>query len=61
MYEQMSFSLYLHLMTKDKVLTIRIDKKTKDKLKTLSKNSKRSMSDYIQLLIEFAIENNKKV
>lgn len=46
---------------KDKVLTIRINVETKTKLDALAKKSKRTMSAYLELLIEEAIETEKKL
>ena len=46
---------------KKEVLTVRADKKTKSALKKISKDSNRSMSDYLRLLIEYAEKQNIKL
>jgi predicted DNA-binding protein len=46
---------------KEEILTTRINKETKEKLKALAAESKRTMSDYLILLIEEAIEQKKKL
>lgn len=42
-------------------IEIRISKELKESLAKLSKQSKRKVSDYIRLLIEYANENNIKL
>lgn len=46
---------------KDKSLIIRIDDDTLATLKELAKKSKRSSSDYIRLIIEYANSNDIKI
>ena len=47
-------------MAKVERIEIRTDKKNKKNLKTLAKNSKRTSSDYVNLLIEYAFQNKLK-
>jgi|GEM_PF-4694863 len=46
---------------KAETLIIRSDEKTKQDLKKLAESSKRTMSDYLRLLIEHAKKNNIKL
>lgn len=46
---------------KSEVLIIRADNKTKEDLKKVASESRRSMSDYIRLLIEYAKKNKIKL
>lgn len=48
-------------MNKKEVLILRIDKATKSKLAKVAKDSKRTMSDFVRLLIELAAEKKIKV
>lgn len=59
MYIHLAFS-YIYRMKSD-VLTIRIDKAQKQKLSKAAQISKRNMSDYLRLLLEYAIENQIKL
>ncbi len=44
---------------KQETLIIRIDKATKDKLKKAALENRRSMSNYVLLLIEDALKNKR--
>lgn len=46
---------------RNEVLTVRADKQTKKKLASLAKESRRTMSDYLRLLIEHAEQNKIKL
>jgi len=46
---------------KKELLVVRADKKTKTYLKKVAKESNRTMSDYLRLLIEYAEANNIKL
>lgn len=46
---------------RNEVLTVRSDKQTKKKLAQLAKNSNRTMSDYLRLLINYAEQNQIKL
>jgi antitoxin component of RelBE/YafQ-DinJ toxin-antitoxin module len=48
-------------MNKKEVLIVRIDKQTKAKLSKAAKESKRTMSDFVRLLIEMAADKQIKV
>lgn len=48
-------------MNKKETLILRIDKQTKGKLNKIAMESKRTMSDYIRLLIELAHKEKIKV
>lgn len=48
-------------MKKEERIGIRINKETKEKLMSLSEESKRKMSDYLALLIEYAFETKLKL
>jgi antitoxin component of RelBE/YafQ-DinJ toxin-antitoxin module len=48
-------------MNKKETLIVRIDKQTKSKLSKVAMESKRTMSDYVRLLIEFAAKEKIKV
>lgn len=45
---------------KTEMLTIRIDKGTKDKLQVMAEVERRSLSDYIRLQLEKLVEATKK-
>ena len=45
---------------KTEMVTIRIDKGTKEKLQVLAETERRSLSDYIRLQLERIVENIKK-
>lgn len=45
---------------KTEMVTIRIDKGTKEKLQLMANADKRSLSDYIRIQLEKVVENNKK-
>ena len=53
--------MYICFMNKKETLIIRIDKQTKGKLNKIALESKRTMSDYVRLLIEFAAKEKIKV
>lgn len=46
--------------SKTEMLTIRIDKKTKEILKSMADADRRSLSDYIRLQLERLAEQKKK-
>lgn len=57
------FRIYLYkyiLMKKEERITIRLSAETKDKLKIIAEQDRRSISNYIILLIEKHIENEIK-
>ena len=45
---------------KTEMVTIRIDKGTKEKLQLMAEIERRSLSDYIRLQLERIVENTKK-
>ena len=45
---------------KSEMLTIRIDKGTKEKLQVMADNDRRSLSDYVRVQLEKLVEATKK-
>ena len=45
---------------KTEMVTIRIDKGTKEKLQVMASNDRRSLSDYIRVQLEKLVESQKK-